>query len=113
MHEGLLHTAHPVIGYVLFVAALIVHRHDFVFQYGIDRPGMNLVLVLGVVLTVADGPAARDFVSLIEPAIQDAEIQDAVHSRFHTAGTASLFAAPGRIEPKVDALDQLTADAQA
>src|SRR6202011_5965021 len=53
-----------------------------------------------------------NFIGLIEPAIEDAEIQDAVQARLHTASTTSLLPAPGSVEPKVDSLDHLTANPQ-
>ena len=47
MHEGLLHAAHPIDGNAL-IAVLVIHRHNFIFQDGVDGAGMDLVLILRI-----------------------------------------------------------------
>ena len=107
MHQGLLHAAHPLYRHAA-LAILIVHRHNFVFEHGIDGAGVDLVLILGIGFPVADGPASGDLIAFIEPAIQNAEIQHAVDAGFHAAGAARFFAAPGSVQPQVHALHHLT-----
>src|SRR5882762_546175 len=99
LHERLFDAPYPL-GWDAFIASLIIHRHNFVFQYGVDGPGVDLVLVFRVRLAVADGPATRDLVGFIEPPVQNAQIQDAVDAGLHATGTARLFAAARIVQPE-------------
>ena len=65
------------------------------------------ILVLGIRFAVADGPTAGQVGGFVPPAIQDAEVEDAVDAGLHAAGAAGLFAAAGIVQPEVDALHQL------
>src|SRR5581483_9137 len=112
MHERLLHAPHPLVRYVLFVAPLIIHRRNFVFQYGIDGASVDLVLVLRIRLAIADRPPAGELVGLVKPAIENTQVEDAVDPGFHAAGTARFLAAARSIKPEIYSLDQFAADPQ-
>jgi hypothetical protein len=71
---------------------------------------VQTVLIVAVGFPFPDCPAAGILVGLVEPAIQNAEIQHSVDCRFHPAGAASLLAAPRIVEPHVDALHQFAPD---
>ena len=88
------------------LAVFVKHRHDLVFEQVVDGAGVQRVLVLGVGLAVADGPAAGEFGGFVEPAVEDAQVQHAVDAGLHAAGAAGLFAAPRIVEPQVHALHQ-------
>ena len=47
------------------------------------------------------------FVSLVEPTVQNAQIEHAVQGCLHAAGAAGLLAAPRVVEPQIHALDHL------
>src|ERR1017187_9729286 len=106
--EGLLAAAHPFAWGL--VAAFVEHGDDFVFEQRVDGAGVEGVLIVGIDLAFSDGPAAGGLVGFVEPAVEDAEIEDAVDGGFHAAGSASLLAASGIIEPDVDALDEFAGD---
>ena len=59
----------------------IKQRHDFALQKIVDVAGVDRVLIFGVFFAVADRPAAGDLVRFVEPAIENGEIQHAVHGR--------------------------------
>ena len=82
------------------IAALVKHGHDLVFQQVVDGAGVHVVLILGVRVAIADGPAPGFLIGLVEPSVQNAEIQHAVHSGLHAACAAGLFAAPRSVEPE-------------
>ena len=46
-------------------------------------------------------------IGFVEPAVQDAQVENAVDGRLHSAGAAGLFAAPRVVEPQVHALHHL------
>src|ERR1017187_4003634 len=94
--ERLLDAAHPLAGGLF--AALVEHGDDFVFEQRVDGAGVEGVLIVGVDLAFSDRPAAGGFVGFVEPAVEDAEVEDAVDGGFHAAGSASLLAASGIIE---------------
>src|SRR5262245_11669435 len=71
---------------------------------------MHLVLIIGIVITVADRPASGHLIRLIEPAVEDAEIRYAVQRRFHAAGAAGRLAAARSVQPHIDTLHQLASD---
>src|ERR1019366_1205333 len=106
--ERLLDAAHPFAG--CLIAAFVEHGDDFVFEQRVDGASVECVLIVGVGLAFSDGPAAGGFVGFVEPAVEDAEIEDAVDGGFHAAGAASLLAAAGIVEPDVDALDEFAGD---
>ena len=68
---------------------------------------MDFVLVFGIRLPVADGPAAGYLARLVEPAVQDAEVEHSVDASLHTASAAGFLAAPWIAEPEVHALNHL------
>src|SRR5207302_3353565 len=60
----------------------------------------------------ADGPAAGFVVRFVKPAVQDAQVQNAVDAGLHTAGAGRLLSAARRIQPDVHATHQFTSDLQ-
>ena len=90
--ERLLDAAHPLARRLL--AALVEHGDDFVFEQRVDGAGVQPVLIVGVGLAFADGPAAGRLVGFVEPAVQNAQVEHAVDGGLHAAGAAGLFAAP-------------------
>src|SRR5271165_819564 len=112
VHQRLLHTPDPFDRYAL-VPSGIKQRDDFVFECRVDGAGVYLVLVLGIRFTVTDGPASGNLVRLIEPAVEDAQIEHTIDAGFHAAGAASLFSTARVVEPEVNTLHQLTADLDA
>ena len=55
---------------------------------------------------VSDSPPG-----LVPPAVQRAQVQRAVGRRFHAAGSARLHGPPGRVQPHIHALNEVTGDA--
>ncbi len=56
---------------------------------------------------------AGNIIGFIEPSIQHAEIQYAIHARFHAAGAAGFFSAAGIVQPEIDALHHFARDLNA
>ena len=64
---------------------LVVGGHDLLLEQAIQVLRVAPILrgLVGVRLAVADGPAVVAVVALVPPAIEDADVQDAVLGRLH------------------------------
>ena len=92
--------------------AVVVARDDVVLEVPVEvqRVGPVLRGLVRVGLATADGPAVVAVVALVPPAVEDAEVEDAVLRGLHAAGAGRLQRPPRGVEPDVDALHQEAGD---
>ena len=74
---------------------------------------MELVLTRLIAFAIAEGEAETGLVSLIPPAVENAEVGNAVDGCLHAAGAAGFFPATRVIEPEVDSLNHFTGNLEA
>ncbi len=106
--QGCFHKGYPAAGDVVR-PALIVKRHDFLFEQIVEGPALNLVLVLDIFVDFAfpDGPAVVALVSFAPPPVENTHVEAAVESHLHAAGAAGLHGAERGVEPDIDPLHQM------
>ena len=109
--DRLLHHLDPAHGHPGLVA-VVVQLRDLVLDQIVDLLGLGrfLHLVLVVVLGARDRPAVLAVVALRPPAVQDAQIQHAVHPRLHPGGAAGLVLPDRVVEPDVGAPREVPGD---
>ena len=84
-------------------------RDNFLFKRGVEAVcvGIVLGLIVFVVALFADGPTINAVKAFRPPAIQHTKIGDATQGRFLAARAAGFVRAARRVEPKIDAGDQM------
>ena len=80
-------------------------------RYEILGVGPVLGGLVGVLLAAADGPAVVAGVALVPPAVEHADVRDAVLGGLHAGRTGRLERAAWVVEPRVDTLDEVAPDA--
>ena len=93
--------------------ALVVGRHDLLLEDPVQVLRIAPVLggLVGVGLAPADRPAVVLLVALVPPAVEHADVEDAVLGGLH-AGRPRRLERPARVvEPDVDALHEEARDA--
>ena len=91
---------------------LVVARHDLLLEDPVEVLGVGPVLgrLVRVRLAAADRPAVVAGPALVPPAVEDADVDDAVRRGLHAARPRRLERPARVVEPDVDAGDEIAGD---
>src|SRR5271165_4417996 len=111
--DGRLHALNPLARNAVG-PAIVEGGNDIALQQIVERLGFHLVLVLpiGIIFAVADGPAhlpriLRIVPHLVPPAVGHAQVEYAVGRGLHAAGAAGFVRTQRCIQPEIDTLHQI------
>ena len=92
--------------------ARVEQRADLALERAIEVLGVASVLdaLVPMALAQADAEAVQTVVGLGPPAVEDRQVESAVEHHLLTAGAGRLERTAWRVEPHVDALDQVAAE---
>src|ERR1035437_9708498 len=98
---------HAPTGRNAVLVAVVVERHDFLFEQPVEVQRIGVVLrpLVRVGLATADGPAVVADPALVPPAVENGQVRDAVARRLHATRPGCLKGTARVVEPDVDALD--------
>ena len=105
------HDREPV-GWDVVRVAGVVARDDLLLEDPVEvlRVGPVLGGFVGVGLATADGPAVVVGEALVPPAVEDADVRDAVLGRLHPGRARRLQRSSRVVEPDIDPLDEVAPD---
>src|SRR2546426_11010150 len=80
-----LHHCHPTMWSSLFVP-VVIERHYLFLQYAIERFGVVLIHIPGVVYRIADGESVCAVVAFQPPSVEHGKVQTTVYRHLLAAG---------------------------
>jgi hypothetical protein len=94
------------------LVAVVVERHDLALEQVVELVGVGGVALRLVVVAAlaADRPAVHAVEPLGPPAVEDGEVEDAVHRGLLTGGAGGLQRTARVVQPHVDAARERPTD---